>query len=249
MAKKSNYVKIKLMDILSKLNKEQKEAAATVDGPILIIAGAGSGKTRTLAHRVAHLIRNEKIRPMNILAVTFTNKAAGEMKERITNLLKKEGEEIKNYDLPAIGTFHSICVRILRREIEKLGYKKSFNILDDQDQLALMKRIFKQLEIDPKQFSPRSFLEMISRAKDELRDEIKFKNEASGFYEEMAAKVYSVYQDELRKNNALDFDDLIILTVKLFQKFPEALSQVPEYFQIYSGRRISRHQSRPIFID
>jgi DNA helicase II / ATP-dependent DNA helicase PcrA len=219
------------MDIMDKLNKEQMEAVTTVDGPILIIAGAGSGKTRTLTHRVAYLIKKEKVRPMNILAVTFTNKAAGEMKERITKLLKNPGEKIRSYELPLVGTFHSICARILRKEIDKLGYKKSFNILDDQDQVALMKRIFKQLEIDPKQFSPRSFLEMIRTAKDDLKDEKRFKEESNGFYEEMGAKIYAVYQEELRKNNALDFDDLIILTVKLFQKFPEVLEKYQNNFK------------------
>lgn len=220
-------------DILNSLNPNQQEAVRNIDGPVLIIAGAGSGKTRTLAHRVAYLIKEKNIYPQNVLAVTFTNKAAGEMKERIVDLLgiKREQIKLKKSELPITGTFHSICARILRREIDKLGYKKSFNIFDTDDQFSLMKKVFKQLEINTDQFSPRSFLESISKAKSELVDSEQFKKEAEGYFEETVAKVYERYQQELKNNNALDFDDLIMLTVKVFKKFPEILKKYQSQFR------------------
>ena len=159
-----------MSDILSKLNSPQREAVETTEGAVLIIAGAGSGKTRALTHRVAYLIMEKNVNPRNILAVTFTNKAANEMKERIKELLadvetqfiasknKEDAMNCVSTNLPLVGTFHSICVRILRREIEKVGYKKSFNIYDDQDQLALMKRTMKEMQIDIDQFKPRAIL-------------------------------------------------------------------------------------------
>jgi DNA helicase-2/ATP-dependent DNA helicase PcrA len=224
-------------DILTNLNPEQRRAVETTLGPILIIAGAGSGKTRTLTHRVAYLIKEKGINPQNILAVTFTNKAAGEMKERITKLMDTNDRRINtNHEfiarsLPVIGTFHSICVRILRREIDKLGYKKSFNIFDDQDQLGLLKKILKKLEINADQFNPYSFLDTISKAKNELINSEQFLEGVSGYYEEMAGKVYEAYQKELKANNALDFDDLIMLAVKLFQKYPQILEKYQRTFQ------------------
>ncbi len=242
-------------EILKKLNPAQQEAVAATDGPVLIIAGAGSGKTRALTHRVAYLIKEKNISPQNILALTFTNKAAGEMKERITRLLttdnlptpparldsakraggqpttKKSELPITNYQLPHVGTFHAICAKILRREIGKLGYKRSFNIVDDYDQLVLMKKIVKKLEIDPQQFNPLGFLNQISRAKSELIDIEDYKEQVGGYYEEMAAKAYEEYQKELKENNALDFDDLIMLAVKIFQKFPEVLEKYQRLFK------------------
>lgn len=213
------------MNLLETLNPSQKEAVINTDGPVLVIAGAGSGKTKTLTHRVVYLIQEKKINPGNILAVTFTNKASMEMKERIIKLLKESNRDYSNF--PHIGTFHNICARILRKEIDNLGYKKTFNIFDDQDQLALVKRIFKDLEINPNQFNPRSILGVISKAKNELRDAEMFELSANGYYEEIVAKVYKKYQKELKENNALDFDDLILLTVKIFEKFPSIL----EYYQ------------------
>lgn len=214
------------MELLKTLNSAQKEAVITTDGPVLVIAGAGSGKTKTLTHRVVYLIKEKKILPQNILAVTFTNKASGEMKNRILKLLKNK-ESTFNPNLPHIGTFHNTCVKILRREIDKLGYNKSFNIFDDQDQLSLIKRVFKDLAINKDQFNPRSILGAISKAKNELHDEEYFILNANGYYEEVVARVYKKYQHALKENNALDFDDLIRLTVKIFETFPEIL----EYYQ------------------
>lgn len=215
-------------NILSGLNEKQKEAVTITDGPILIIAGAGSGKTRTLTHKIAYLIKEKKVNPKNILAVTFTNKAAGEMKERIIKLLKFDNFSSGN--LPVVGTFHSICARILRKEIDKLGYEKSFNIIDDHDQLSLMKKIFGKLEIDVRQFNPRSFLGSISKAKDDLVDAENFLQMTGGYFEEIVAKAYFEYQKELKNNNSLDFDDLIFLTVKIFGKFPKVLEKYQKIF-------------------
>ncbi len=227
-------------EILKKLNPAQQEAVEATDGPVLIIAGAGSGKTRALTHRVAYLIKKKNINPQNILAVTFTNKAAGEMKERITKLLSAEEARPLSTEtaqrgrasiLPHVGTFHSICAKILRREIGKMGYKRSFNIIDDYDQLVLMKKIVKKLEIDPKQFNPLGFLNQISRAKSELIDVGEYKEQVGGYYEEKSARAYEEYQKELKGNNALDFDDLIMLAVKIFQKFPEVLEKYQRLFR------------------
>ncbi|GBE16948.1 ATP-dependent DNA helicase PcrA [bacterium BMS3Abin15] len=222
-----------MSNILTSLNPNQQEAVKSIGGPVLIIAGAGSGKTRTLTHRVAYLIKDKNINPQNVLAVTFTNKAAGEMKERIVDLLgiRRDQIKLKKSELPITGTFHSICVRILRREIDKLGYKKSFNIFDTDDQLSLMKKVFKQMEINTDQFSPRSFLESVGKAKNELIDSERFEKEVGGYFEETVAKVYKRYQQELKINNALDFDDLIMLTVEVFQKFPDILKKYQELFR------------------
>jgi DNA helicase-2/ATP-dependent DNA helicase PcrA len=214
-----------MSDILSKLNLSQREAVETTDGPVLIIAGAGSGKTRALTHRVAYLICDKNVSPRRILAVTFTNKAAAEMKERITELLDKK------YELPLVGTFHSICVRILRREIDKVGYKKSFSILDAQDQLALMKRTMKEMMIDTDQFKPQAILGAISKAKNELIDEVIFEEGIGGYWEEAVSKVYKNYQKKLKDQNALDFDDLIMQTVKIFKNFPEILEKYQEFWR------------------
>lgn len=223
------------------LNKQQKEAVTTINGPLLIIAGAGSGKTKTLTHRVAYLITEAKIRPNNILAVTFTNKAAQEMRERITRILNPNENEshsnpirynsYRNSNLPFIGTFHALCVRILRREIENLGYQKTFHIVDDQDQQALMKRTMKELSIDVTQFHPKAFLDVISKAKNDLITAEEFAASANGYYEELVAKAFTRYQAQLKENNGLDFDDIIMLVVRLFQKFPHVLESYQRLFQ------------------
>ena len=219
-------------EILTSLNEKQREAVVITDGPILIIAGAGSGKTKTLTHRVAYLVTEKGIYPKNILAVTFTNKAAGEMKERIKKLLSGNGkEEIAEYNMPNVGTFHAICAKILRHEIKALEYKSSFNIFDPQDQLAIIKKVLKKLEINPDQFKPRSLLSAISKAKNELIDAEKFSAGVSGYFEEITAKVYAQYQEELKNSNALDFDDLIRLVIKIFQKFPEILAKYQKLFK------------------
>lgn len=229
------------MDILEGLNENQKEAVMTVDGPLLIIAGAGSGKTKTLTHRVAFLIKNAGVRPRNILAVTFTNKAAQEMRERIIRILHPYNNELNsnpiryslygNSDLPMIGTFHAICSMILRSEIEVLGYGKTFNIIDDQDQQALVKKILKQLEIDPQQFNPRAILAAISKEKNELRTAEQFAQQIGGYYEEIVSRVYNAYQKQLKENNSLDFDDIIMLTAQLFQNFPQILEKYQQFFR------------------
>lgn len=221
-----------MQDILKGLNAQQREAVETVQGPLLIIAGAGSGKTKTLTTRVVYLLRELKIGPQNILAVTFTNKAAQEMKERITFALTgKHDAKLSYYSMPVVGTFHSLCVRILRSEIEVLGYGKNFQIVDDQDQLALLKKITKELEIDEKQFNPRAFREIISKSKTDMLDAETFADQANGYYEELAAKVYVKYQAGLKENNALDFDDIINFTVTILKKFPLVLEKYQKQFQ------------------
>ncbi len=215
-----------MQKILAQLNPSQKKAVQSIEGPILIIAGAGSGKTRALAHRIAYLIQEKKIHPKNILAVTFTNKAAQEMKERVLALLGNISGKI-----PTIGTFHSVCARILRQEIDKLGYKKSFSILDEQDQLSLLKSLLKELSLSPERFHPPGVAQSLSRAKNELVDAQKFSLQALGPYEEILAKIYLLYQKRLKDQSALDFDDLIMLTVKIFQEFPETLEKYQNLFQ------------------
>jgi DNA helicase II / ATP-dependent DNA helicase PcrA len=226
-----------MQDILDGLNKQQKEAVTMADGPLLIIAGAGSGKTKTLTHRVAYLIKNHGVNPRNILAVTFTNKAAGEMCERILRILYPEADKnykyslYNNSNLPTIGTFHAICSKILRSEIEVLGYEKSFHIIDDQDQQALMKRILKEFEIDPQQFNPRAILAAIGKAKNELVISEDFSNQANGYYEEIVAKCYKRYQSQLKENNGLDFDDILVFMVQIFQRFPNVLTKYQNQFK------------------
>lgn len=212
------------------LNEQQEKAVLTTEGPVLILAGAGSGKTKTLTHRIAYLLCEKKARPENILAVTFTNKAAQEMRERVASILERQFG--RPQALPTLGTFHSICVRILRREIEVLGtYTKNFNIFDDQDQQTLIKRILKNLELSEEQIRPRALSEIISRAKNALKTPEDLKREAESYYEEVAANVYAEYAKELVQANGLDFDDLIMLTVSIFQKYPEILNRYQELFR------------------
>ena len=212
------------MDILKNLNPKQKEAVMATEGPLLILAGPGSGKTRVLTHRVAYLIQ-KGISPKNILAVTFTNKAAGEMRERVRECLNRHGT------MPFIGTFHAFCLRILRKEIKNLGYKTNFIIYDETDQLSLIKKLIKELQIDKEQFKPVVISSKISSLKNELIDWKNFKKIAENYFEETIAKVYENYQKHLKKINALDFDDLIMLTVELFGKFPQILKRYQEKFK------------------
>jgi DNA helicase II / ATP-dependent DNA helicase PcrA len=213
------------MEIIKGLNVEQKEAVLATEGPVLVIAGAGSGKTRLLTHRVAYLIREKGVNPRNILAVTFTNKAAGEMKERVKELLA--GGYFRE---PWMGTFHHICIRILRVEIDKIGYKKSFVIYDDSDQLALVKKIMKEKEISAEQFNPRAMLAVISKAKGELQS-VEDYITGESFFERIVARVYEAYQKTLRDNNALDFDDILQKTVEIFQAFPDILEKYQDIFR------------------
>ncbi|MGK2848494.1 MAG: ATP-dependent helicase [Minisyncoccota bacterium] len=215
------------------LNAEQLRAVLQTEGPVLILAGAGSGKTKTLTHRIAYLIHEKKVPSQNILAVTFTNKAAEEMRERIGKLLA-QGDVDKHHvsTLPQyIGTFHNICCRILRREIAVLGYDKHFNILDSQDQETIIKKAMKALEINADQVRPRALSDAISRAKNGFLEAEQFSTQVGSYYEEIVAKVYTAYQTALKQQNALDFDDLIMLTVKLFQEHPKALERYQKLFR------------------
>lgn len=210
------------MSIYDTLNPMQKEAVLHTEGPLLILAGAGSGKTRVLTHRIAYLIEEKEVNPWNILAITFTNKAAGEMRERVDSLVGFGAENIW------VSTFHSTCVRILRRYIEHLGYTTSFSIYDSDDQKTLMKQVFKTLDIDTKQYKERSVLGIISSAKDKLISPEGFLlNAGQDFRQKKVGEIYREYQNQLKKNNALDFDDLIVKTVELFQND----SQILDYYQ------------------
>jgi len=221
-----------MSDILKSLNDKQKEAVLSVKGPLLVIAGAGSGKTRALTNRIAYLIKEKGVSPWNILAVTFTNKAANEMKERIVKLLNKE---IDDPNLPAIGTFHSTCVRILRKHIHLLDYESHFNIYDTADQQILMKHVLADLNMDDKTIQPRALLHHISGAKNELITPAQYKKTmVHNFFTERVATVYAHYQKSLQKNNALDFDDIIMKTVELFRQEPKVLDQYQEKFKFIS---------------
>lgn len=210
--------------LLQGLNARQREAVQTTEGPLLIVAGAGSGKTRVLTQRIAYLL-HKKITPFNILAITFTNKAAREMQERVAQLAGSIADEIW------ISTFHSMCVRILRRNIDRLGYSRNFSILDTADQRAAVKECLKQLNIDPKKFDPGSILGTISGYKNELKTPQDVQKRTGHYYDDVVADVYEAYQALLRSNQALDFDDLIMLTVRLFQQVPEVLAYYQRKFQ------------------
>jgi len=217
------------MSKLAGLNERQREAVLHTQGPLLILAGAGSGKTKALTHRIAHLITEKKVSPNNILAVTFTNKAAGEMKERLKQLLagafvqSADGASVIKAELPYVGTFHSLGVRILRRDGPKLGYQSHFAIYDSQDQISLIKTALAELKLDPKQFNPNMLLSLIGRAKNELQTPEQVARKAHEFIEEVVAKVYAIYQQKLIDADAVDFDDLLMLTVRLFTEHPKIL--------------------------
>ncbi|WP_418791723.1 DNA helicase PcrA [Phosphitispora sp. TUW77] len=213
------------MQLTHKLNPSQTEAVECCSGPLLILAGAGSGKTRVLTHRIAHLIRDKGVAPYNILAITFTNKAAQEMKDRVEALLGSQA------DYMWICTFHSTCVRILRKEISALGYDTGFVIYDSSDQQTLIKQCIKELNIDDKRFPPRAITAGISQAKNSLMGPEEYEKKADDYYQQIVSSVYSLYQKKLYKNNALDFDDLIMKTVILFQKYPEILETYQERFK------------------
>ncbi|PLT33305.1 DNA helicase PcrA [Bacillus sp. V5-8f] len=211
--------------LVNGLNEQQQKAVKATEGPLLIMAGAGSGKTRVLTHRIAYLMVEKQMAPWNILAITFTNKAAREMKERIRSLLGGASEEIW------ISTFHSMCVRILRRDIDRIGYSRNFSILDTTDQQSVIKQILKDKNMDPKKFDYRAILGTISSAKNELMTAEDYAKTAGGFYDQTVAEVYTEYQKRLRKNQALDFDDLIMTTIQLFQRVPEVLEYYQRKFQ------------------
>lgn len=202
---------------VAKLNKEQRHAVETVQGPVLIMAGAGSGKTRVLTHRIAYLIATGKAAPWSILAITFTNKAAREMQDRIGRIVGGLASDIW------VSTFHSMCVRILRRDIERIGYSSNFSILDSTDQLSVIKTCMKELNVDSKKFEPKAIQAEMGTAKNELVTPERYELKIGDYFQGIAAKVYALYQKKLKANNALDFDDLIMKTIELFQNVPEVL--------------------------
>ena len=210
--------------LLQGMNDKQAEAVLTTEGPLLVMAGAGSGKTRVLTHRVAYLIEEQGVNPWNILAITFTNKAAREMQERVGKLLGESARDIW------VSTFHALCVRILRRDIDKLGYNRAFTIADTSEQRTLMKRICSELNVDTKKYDPRAILSAISNAKNAMQtatDYATLNSHANNPLNQIVAKAYVLYQKELEDSQALDFDDLIMKTIELFEKDPETL----EYYQ------------------
>ena len=214
------------MSIYDTLNDKQKEAVLYTEGPLLILAGAGSGKTRVLTHRIAYLIEECGVNPWNILAITFTNKAAGEMRERVDRIVGFGSDSVW------VSTFHSTCVRILRRHIDLLGFDTNFTIYDSDDQKSVMKAVLKSMELDPKMHKEKTYLGVISHAKDELISPEEFMlNAGLDYKQQLYAKAYKEYQTALKKNNALDFDDLIVKTVELFKNNPEVLGYYQERFK------------------
>ena len=215
-----------MQNLLEELNNKQKEAVENTEGPVLVIAGAGSGKTKVLTHKIAFLIQEKQVKPWNILAITFTNKAANEMKQRVENLLSDSSNDIW------MGTFHSICVRILRRYIDKIGFDSSFIIFDTSDQRTLVKDCLKELKVDDKLFTDRAVLSEISNAKNEMLEpkaySVKYAND---FRKETIGKVYELYQKRLRENNAIDFDDIINYTIKILTENQDVLEYYTEKFK------------------
>ncbi len=207
--------------LLAGMNPKQEEAIKWTEGPLLLMAGAGSGKTRVLTHRIAYLIKEKEVNPWNILAITFTNKAAREMKERVISIMGEEGRNVW------ISTFHSMCVRILRRDVDQIGYARNFTILDSSDQQTLMKRILKELNVDPKKYNPRAILSQISNAKNSLQTPQDYEDLQGDPFQKVVARCYTAYQKELRRNQSMDFDDLIMNTIRLFNEHPEVL----QYYQ------------------
>src|SRR5215470_15715466 len=210
---------------LADLNPPQREAVLATEGPLLVIAGAGSGKTRVLTYRVAHLINAVGAKPNEILAITFTNKAAGEMRERLQRLLGPTGRGLW------ILTFHSACGRILRREAQRLGYRSNFTIYDQADQIRLVKQCLEELERDPKRFTPRGIHNQVSHAKNQLVGPAEYAERVQSFYDQTVADVYQLYQRRLFASNAVDFDDLLMLTVDVLERFPEALEKWQSAFR------------------
>jgi DNA helicase-2/ATP-dependent DNA helicase PcrA len=207
------------------LNPTQREAVAATEGPVLVVAGAGSGKTRVLTYRIAHLIRDLRVAPDSILAITFTNKAANEMRGRVGALV---GGAVRSMQ---VSTFHSACVRILRREVSRLGYRSSFSIYDEADSVRLINLVLKDLDVDSKRFPAKAMKAVISKSKNELVDFETFADQGDGFYHEQVADVYRLYQQRLLEASAMDFDDLLMVTVELFGAFPEVLAQYQGKFR------------------
>ena len=211
--------------LFADLNPSQREAVAATEGPVLVVAGAGSGKTRVLTYRIAHLIRDLTVAPDSILAITFTNKAADEMKGRVGALV---GGVVRSM---WVSTFHSACVRILRREASRLGYRSGFSIYDDADSLRLINLVLKDLDLDSKRFPPKAMKAVISKSKNELVDYESFADQSDGFYHEQVADIYRLYQQRLLEASAMDFDDLLMVTVELFGAFPDVLAGYQDRFR------------------
>lgn len=211
--------------LLNHMNTEQSEAVKTTEGPLLIMAGAGSGKTRVLTHRIAYLLDEKDVSPYNVLAITFTNKAAREMKERVQKLVGDQAEVIW------MSTFHSMCVRILRRDADRIGIERNFTIIDPTDQKSVIKDVLKNENIDSKKFEPRMFIGAISNLKNELKTPEDAQKEATDYHSQMVATVYRGYQRQLSRNEALDFDDLIMTTINLFERVPDVLEYYQNKFQ------------------
>ncbi|OAS14452.1 DNA helicase PcrA [Paenibacillus oryzisoli] len=216
---------VNILEAIKKLNPQQRKAVEAVDGPLLIMAGAGSGKTRVLTHRIAYLIGTRKAAPWNILALTFTNKAAREMQDRVGKLVGGSGADIW------VSTFHSMCVRMLRKDINRIGFSSNFTILDSGDQLSVIKSCCKELNIDTKKHEPKAFQAAISTAKNELISPKQFEDKIGDYFDGLTSKIYTLYQKKLRANNSLDFDDLIMATIHLFREVPEVLEFYQNKFQ------------------
>ena len=227
-------------ELLEGLNEPQRAAVVHEGAPLLVVAGAGSGKTRVLTRRIAWLISERKAHPGSILAITFTNKAAAEMKERVEDLVGKRAR------IMWVSTFHSACVRILRKEIDKFGYKSNFSIYDAADQKRLMTLVCKDLDLDPKRYQPNAVLHWVSNHKNELRDAEEATKDAQNKLEETYAAAYTLYQRRLREANALDFDDLIMTTVHLFQALPGGARDLPAAVPARARRRVPGHQPRAV---
>lgn len=215
-----------MSELLKELNEKQQEAVEYTDGPLLILAGAGSGKTRVLTYKIAYLLEQQIVKPWQVLAITFTNKAAKEMKERVEKLIGNVANDVW------LGTFHSVCVRILKREIGLLGYGTDFNIFDELDKEKVIKEVMKKLNIDDKKYSVGYIKNEISRAKETRKNAKKYQEETYGDYmKEQVAKIYELYEKTLKSNNAIDFDDIIMLTVEIFLNFPDRLAYYQNKFQ------------------
>jgi len=212
-------------ELLAGLNPQQQEAVAFSGAPLLVVAGAGSGKTRVLTRRIAYLMARRGVKPYEILAITFTNKAAGEMKERVTELVGPIAKSMW------VSTFHSACVRLLRQEVERLGYSSSFSIYDSADSQKLIQKVCETLNLDSKRYPPRQFQNAISNAKNELHSPYEFLSKATNQYDTITADVYTMYEKRLKQANAMDFDDLIMKTVEVLQKFPEAKARFRSRFR------------------
>lgn len=228
-----------MSSLLDVLNERQREAVTCTDGPLLVIAGAGSGKTKALTHRIAYLIQEKGVSPWNILAVTFTNKAAKEMKERVARLIgakvrenwQEERMDDRGVAMPQMGTFHSVCVKLLRKYAHQLGYENQFTIYDTNDQQILMKQLMQEYQIDEKKMNPKAVLGAISGAKSQLIDAKEYCKYTSSFFTEKVAELYEPYQKHLMKNGAMDFDDLLVNMVRVLREFPDVLGELQEKFR------------------